>query len=218
MSEWIDVSQPFYEGMTYAKFFPAPEIRRVMELGPGKPNLTRFNIVVHQGTHVDAPIHILEGAKSIDKMSLELFHGEGVVWSVTKVGRARIDVDDLTNQYPPLNRGDFLLIDTGWGKKYGSQDYFDHPYLSIDAAKWLCNTGIKFFGIDMITPEIPLELRDENFSFEIHRIFFENNVVIAENLGSMDKIIGHRVEIMALPLKIVGSDGSPSRIVAKIVS
>ena len=217
MSNWIDVSQVFYEGMTYAKFFPPPEIRRVMELSPRSPNLTRFNIVVHQGTHVDAPIHILEGANSIDEMDLGLFHGEGVVWSVAKPARARIDVNDLKNQHPPLNRGDFLLLDTGWGKKYGTPDYYDHPYFSMDVANWLCDAGITFIGIDMITPEIPLELRDETFSFQIHRVFFENNVVIAENLASMDKIIGHRVEIFALPLRIKGSDGSPSRIVTRII-
>lgn len=215
MEKWIDISQTFYEGMTYASFFPNPEIRRVMELGPGTPNLTKFNIVVHQGTHVDAPIHIFPLGISIDKMDLDLFHGEGVVWNVSKLPGERIDPKDLLDQVPRLKRGDFLLLNTGWGRKYGSPDYNDHPYFSTDLAGWLCDIGIAFIGMDMITPEIPYKYRNSEFSFEIHKKFFENNVVIAENLAPMDEIIGRRVEVMALPLKIVGADGSPSRIVVK---
>jgi kynurenine formamidase len=215
MKKWIDVSQPFYEGMTYASFFPKPEIRRVMELGPGTPNITRFNIVVHQGTHVDAPIHILPHEQSIDKMDLNLFHGEGVVWSVSKLPGEMIAVKDIMGQSPRMKRGDFLLLNTGWGRKYGTPEYNDHPHFSMELADWLCDLGVVFIGMDMITPEVAYRYRSKDFSFEIHRRFFESGVVIAENLAPMDEIVGRRVEILALPLRIVGADGSPSRIVVK---
>jgi arylformamidase len=172
----------------------------------------------HAGTHVDAPIHIMPNGKSIEELPLDAFIGAGAVIAVTKKGGEEVTAKDLESSGVAVNRGDILMLYTGWDEKFESPDYNMHPYLSVDAAEWMVEKSIKMFGIDCITVDLPTPLRPKGFDFPVHRALLGNEVLIAENVTNLGKIVGKRTRILALPLRVKGSDAGHARIVAEILN
>jgi arylformamidase len=140
------------------------------------------------------------------------------VISVKKKGGEQVTAADLENSRVPVSRGDILMLHTGWDEKFESAEYNLHPYLSVEAAEWMVKRGVKLFGIDCITVDLPTPLRPKGFDFPVHKMLLGNNVLIAENVTNLGKIVGKRTRILALPLKIKGSDAGHARIVAEILN
>ena len=180
-------------------------------------NVTELSLPCHAGTHVDAPIHIVPNGKSIEELPLDAFVGAGAVIGVKKKGGEEVTARDLEDSGVAVNRGDILMLHTGWDEKFESPDYNVHPYLSVDAAEWMVKKGIKMFGIDCITVDLPTPLRPKGFDFPVHRILLGNNVLIAENVANLGSIVGKRTRIIALPLRVKGSDAGHARIVAEVL-
>lgn len=110
------------------------------------------------------------------------------------------------------------MLFTGWDEKFESPDYNIHPYLSIDAAEWIVGKGVKLLGIDCITVDLPTPMRQKGFEYPVHRILLGNGVLIAENVANLGKVAGKKSRILALPLKVKGSDAGHARIVAEILN
>jgi kynurenine formamidase len=167
---------------------------------------------------VDAPIHIVPDGKSIEELPLDAFVGNGATISVKKTGGEEITAADLENSGVAVNRGDILMLHTGWDEKFDSQDYNLHPYFSVDAAEWMVRKGIKMVCIDCITVDLPTPLRPKGFAFPVHKTLLGNNVLIAENVANIGSIVGKKTRIMALPLRVKGSDAGHARIVAEVLN
>ena len=52
----------------------------------------------------------------------------------------------------------------------------------------------------------------------MHKTLLGNEVLIAENVANLGSIVGKRTRIMALPLRIKGSDAGHARIIAEILN
>ena len=216
--EMIDLSRIIYDGMPKIPMLPDVHVQRFLSLEKGHPlNVTELSLPCHAGTHVDAPVHIVPIGKSIDELPLESFAGNGAVISVTKNGGEEVTVKDLESSGVEVKRGDILMLHTGWDEKFESLDYNVHPYLSVDAAEWMVKRGIKMFGIDCITVDLPTPLRPKGFDFPVHRTLLGNNVLIAENVTNLASIVGKQTRILALPLRIRGSDAGHARIIAEVL-
>src|SRR6267142_1572431 len=199
--EMVDLSRVIYDGMPKIPILPDVHVQKFLSLEKGHPlNVTELSLPCHAGTHVDAPIHIVPNGKSIEQLPLDAFVGPGAVIGVKKKG------------------GDILMLYTGWDEKFDSPDYNLHPYLSVDAAEWMVQKGIKLFGIDCITVDLPTPLRPKGFDFPVHKTLLGNEVLIAENVANLGSIVGKRTRIMALPLRVKGSDAGHARIIAEILN
>jgi kynurenine formamidase len=117
----------------------------------------RIVTVMHHGTHVNAPLHLVPGGKGIGELPLDLFFGDGVVLDVPRGEWELIEPADL-EQAGVVEPGDVVIIDTGWHRLYSdSIEYFGHgPGLSRAAAEWLIDQGAKLVGIDTATVDHPL--------------------------------------------------------------
>jgi kynurenine formamidase len=93
-----------------------------------------------------------------------------------------------------------------------------HPYFSVDAAEWMVQKGIKMVGIDCITVDLPTPLRPKGFAFPVHKTLLGNGVLIAENVANIGSIVGKKTRIMALPLRVKGSDAGHARIIAEVLN
>jgi arylformamidase len=70
--EIIDVSMPVRSGMPV---YPGdPEVR--LERVSSSPAVSRLDFGVHTGTHVDAPLHFIEGAAAAERLPLEVLVGQ----------------------------------------------------------------------------------------------------------------------------------------------
>lgn len=211
---WIDLSHPFYVGMPNPKYFPPPQIRRILELGKDPMNVTEYTFAAHIGTHVDAPRHFIAEGETIDELPIDRWIGEGVLLDLPRGRYEAVTAADLETHGHQVRPGDFVLLRTGWGRHYGTPLYHEHPYLAIDAAAWLLDRGVRALALDAMTPDVPIAVRPPDFDWPVHKLLLRHQCLIMENLRLEDAPAG-RLVVVACPINIRGSDGAPARIVAQ---
>jgi kynurenine formamidase len=214
---WVDLSHPLTERLTRIPSFPQPHIRQIMRQPEHPANVTELHMVVHHGTHLDAPHHFIADGPTMDEVPLERLYGPGVVWRFDVEDRTVLDVADLERATPRMRPGDIVLFDTGRARHMSTERYMENASLTGEAAAWLAKQGAKIVGVDFASPELPFHLRSPDFAFPVHYTLLSQGVLIAEHVTGLETLGGHRVEIMFLGLNIVGSDGAPARPVARVV-
>jgi kynurenine formamidase len=171
----------------------------------------------HYATHVDAPVHFIKGGDSMEKVPLGSLMGPAGLIELDDLGAAaRISSDLLEDRGRHLRRGDIAILRTGWSDKHWGSDLFwsDGPYLAADAADWLVERGVKSVVYDFSEEYV---VRNKGFRGEdciVHHKILGNDIYNIEYVHQLGKIERPRLAIMALPLKLVGVDGAPARVIA----
>jgi arylformamidase len=156
----------------------------------------------HVGTHIDAPMHMLEGGKSVDQIPLGQFIGSGRVVEVTAGNFEAV-------KEAGVQAGDVVLFCTGMSDKYHDKDYFeDYAAMSEEVARYLVEAKVKMVGVDTCSV-------DNQEGFPIHKILLGGDVLIIENLTNLRQLADKECTIYALPIKLQ-TDGSPARVIAEI--
>jgi len=212
--DWIDLSHQLREDLDRVSLVPPPTFRKLSTL-PAHPNVTDMHMVVHIGTHVDAPCHFVIDGPAAQDVPLDRLHGAGVVWRMDVEPLAEIDVSHLERATPKMQRGDIVLISTGWAKHINTPMYEDHPALTVAAAEWLVAKGAKMIGVDFSTPDLTVHRRPEGFTWPVHQVLLANGVLIAEHIANLDALENTAIEAMFLGLNIQDSDGMPARAIAR---
>ena len=215
----IDISFPFYEGMVRRPKSPEikVEFRAIRTVQKDNVNLLQIEFFNHTGTHIDAPKHIIQDGETIDQLPLELFYGTGVVLNIPKEREEAVSHDDLKSCNPSIEKGDIVLIHTGWRAEFDSVDFSrHHPYLSVEGANFLLEKKVRMVGIDTRSVDVPDSLRGKNFRHTSLRVFLQNKIPVIHNLTNMEPILGKRVTVMAFPINFRGACGSPARVVALV--
>jgi kynurenine formamidase len=213
----VDLSHSIYAGMPRIHVLPEVEFHPVRRMKQGHPlNVSELKIATHAGTHVDAPWHFVADGKTIDEIPLDRLCGSAVVVPVHREAGQPIPAEDLENSPEAILEDDIVLLATGWGAKFESEEYNFHPYVSEEAARWLVAKRVKMLGLDMITADLPVSMRPEGYTYPVHHILLENEVLIIENMADLRDLAGRRIKVYAFPLKIRGSDGGQARVVAEM--
>lgn len=153
----------------------------------------------HVGTHIDAPLHMVDGGKTLDQIPLEQFIGRGRLIE-------GLDLETVKNT--DIEEGDVILFQTGMIENYHDKTYFkDYLEIPKEVADYLVEKKIKMVGMDMASPDHP--------PFNIHRILLGAGILIIENLTNMSELAGKEFTVYALPIKLQ-LDGAPARVIAKI--
>lgn len=204
-NEWIDISQPLQNN--YAEWpgdTPYSYEVAFTKEATGSVNIGKLTTSTHMGTHIDAPFHFSNEGEKVHELPIDLY-----------IGRAR--VIDLTGimeiGYEALAQYDFggverILLKTG---KRDDLTVFPVDFVTIqaDLAPLLKEKGVRLLGID--SPSVDPETSK---TLDAHHALYENNVMILENI-MLDNVEAGDYELIALPLKIVGADGSPVRAVIR---
>lgn len=165
-----------------------------------------ISMCTHVGTHIDAPAHIFENAKTIDAFALEKFVGAATVLDCSHM--QRISKAFLQENEELLRGLDYILFYTGWQHKWNTDDYFDgFPTLTLQAAQWLTTLKtLQGIGLDAISVDAI-----DDHQLPNHKTLLSHDILIIENLNNIDKLIGNRFVFSSVPLKIANADGSPVR-------
>ncbi len=210
IKKFVDLSWDITEQTPIYPGDPEPKISVATTLESDGYNLSSVYIGTQTGTHVDAPYHFSNEGDTIEKMELDFFFGEAVVIRVTdKKPNEKITMNDVMPYDEKIRKGTIVLFNTNWYKKVGTEEFFEHPYVSIEVAEYLVNKGVRFLCIDTINAD-----QTGGTEFPVHDLFAEKRLMIGENWAYFDNIDFDNVFIAAFPLKIVGTDGSPVRAVA----
>jgi kynurenine formamidase len=214
---WIDLSHRLTENLSRIPSFPQPHIRQIRKIPEHRANVTEVHMVVHHGTHIDAPRHFIADGPTMDEVPLDRLHGPGVIWHFDVADRGVIDVTDLERATPRMRAGDIVLFDTARAQHINTERYMHHACLTGEAAAWLVKQGARLVGVDFPTPDLAAALRPADFAFPVHYTLLSRGVLIAEHVANLAPLAGKRAEIMFLGLNIAGSDGAPVRPVARAV-
>jgi len=160
-------------------------------------------------THFDTPSLFFAGGKTIDQYPLDWFIGKAVVVDVSKLETITVEnvKESLVRHYLPPRM--IVLFYTGWARKRGSDEYYEHPEISPELADWLVERRVKMIGVDMPNPE----RRPDRY---VHKKLLSNDVLILENLDDMSPIAGRIVTLYAFPMRLRGSEVTPARVVARL--
>jgi arylformamidase len=207
MAKFYDVTVPLSGQVPTFPGDPPFRMDFVHRIADGKPyNCAHLDMGAHSGTHVDAPYHFLTDGATVDQLPLEILLGKARVVPVPSrdaVRRADLEEIDFSNDLRLL----FKTRSSGQLKSAPFQE--DFVYLEPEAAAYLVDQGIKLVGIDSLSIE-KFGSRD----FLAHHALLAAGVVVLEGLDLSDVDPGE-YEMTCLPLRIVGADASPARVILR---
>lgn len=197
--KFYDVTAEVYEGMPVYKNKEEkqPKFQTVTN---GHVTETRLSLDLHTGTHVDAPLHMMNDGETMETIPLERLVRPVKLFDLTHVndGITKEDIADL-----PIDKGDFILFKTS--NSFDEAFNFEFIYVKEDAARYLAEKGIDGVGIDSLGIERAQE------GHPTHRTLFQNDIIVMEGLRLKDVEAGEYF-MVAAPLKVIGTDASPARV------
>ncbi|MFG0285274.1 MAG: cyclase family protein [Phycisphaerales bacterium JB039] len=206
----IDISPPITE---HLRVFPGdtPPSREVLLDTARGDNITLSTLrsTVHLGAHVDGENHYAAGGRGVDQWPLERFVGLCQVVSAGASPGGRIGAADLSAPPETVSHAR-LLIRTG---SHPDPNRWTGDFAGLEPAliAELARCGVRLIGVD--TPSVdPADSRD----LPAHAACHAGDVTILEGL-TLGEVPDGVYELIALPLRLVGFDGSPVRAVLRTV-
>jgi arylformamidase len=196
--EIFDVSVPLRPGVPIYPGDPELTLERVRSVADGSAyNVSRLELGVHTGTHVDAPAHVADGVAGVDELPLEVLIGPATVFDATSASA----LDAAALEAAGVG-GERVLLKTR-NSALWSRDGFAEDYLALlpDAAAMLVEQGARLVGVDYLT------VGDET----VHHTLLDAGVIALEGLD-LSRVEPGAYELVCAPLKLVGSDGAPARV------
>ena len=173
----------------------------------------KMTTVLHTGTHIDAPCHIVEHAKSLDEFPVDKFIGKAMV--IDCRDQKEIGLKFLQTFEDIIAQVDFIIFFTGWQYKWNTKEYFKNcPIPTTEATQWLTKFKLKGIGIDSFSIDKVITASDlASEELPNHNILLAKDIILIENLTNVDKLPDEIFTFQCLPLNIEHADGSPVRAV-----
>jgi len=213
----IDLSLPIEEGMmTFpTPWHPVVEVTILGRHGIEGRETRKVVLGTHIGTHVDAPRHFIPNGRTIDEIPLDVLVGSATVVDFAGcLPFQPIDIADLDQKLGgkiPAR----LILRTGWSEYFGSMKFYnEYPFLSENAAQWLVEKGVRLIAMDTPSPDNPAHSRGTPKDSPNHKVLLGAGVVLVEYVTNLKSLSSSEVELIVMPLKLKGCDGSPARCVA----
>jgi arylformamidase len=203
----IDVSVPLDNSLaTYPNNLPFG-LEAIKRLSRGdSSNVSALHMSAHSGTHVDAPRHFYDDGSGAEALPLEMLIGRARVIDVRT--RAGITADDLASI--DLSEDIRVLIKTQNSRLWGDPAFHtDYIGVTESGAKHLVDHGIKLVGVDYLSVEV-----FKAPGAPAHHVLLGAGTIVVEGLNLRDVEPGV-YEMFCLPLKVVGCDGAPARVVLR---
>ncbi|MDN4185781.1 MAG: cyclase family protein [Dehalococcoides mccartyi] len=181
-----------------------PQIKLLHSIRGGFPtNLGQLTMTLHNGSHIDAPLHFFEDGDGADEIPLEILIGNVRVLSLSGVKTITRDMLEQAE----LKGVTRLILATDnealWDKPDFDRNY---TYIDIGAARYLTEIGVRLLGIDYLSVE------DFEETQGVHKHLLSRGVVILESLQLAGVAEGD-YELFCLPLKLGKVDGAPARVI-----
>jgi len=222
----IDLTHPISTRMPVSLGFPRVMVSRYLDRQAGDvATVEVVQLSLHTGTHVDAPVHFIDGGLAIDELDPLALFGTAAVVDITPTEEwravERTDVEGWEIRTgTTIGEGDIVLLRTGharyWrdlpaGSAYLTQPW---PFLGETLVELLLERRIRALGVECPDPD-KVDQRDLSTStFMGHHRLLGAGIPIIENLANLAAIPVPRVDFLALGLPFVGASGSPIRALA----
>ncbi len=176
--EILDISLTITNGMVVWPGDPQVKLERVSKIEDGAhANVSRLDMSVHTGTHLDAPFHFVHGAKTIETLPLDVLIGP------VQVVHLADEVDLITAQVirnagiaAETTRVLFKTRNSAYWLKRVQTFEEDFVAVSADGAQALVDMGMRLVGIDY------LSIAPFNDGVPTHQVLLKNEMVVLEGV------------------------------------
>jgi kynurenine formamidase len=232
--ETYDLTHPVESGVQTYPGDPPVEVAPAATMAADGYRVSRLQLGTHAGTHVDAPAHTEPDGATLGAFDAATFRFDARRVDLRDRGpREPVDVERLAG---PTD-ADALVLHTGWDRRWGTDAYVDHPYLTPAAAEWCAVNGLHVAvdapsvdptprpadadtdgddagGDESATGVDPAAAPDERDLLAAHHAILGRGRLILENLRGLDAL-PTRFTLAAYPLA-VDADGAPVRAVGLV--
>ena len=188
---------------------PPISLTRVMQIETGdEANVTKLEMTVHAGTHVDAPYHFLGGDNpTVEDLPLDVLVGSAYVLQLPDA--VDLITADVLRRYAFPPRIKRLLFKTRNSQLWErGEKEFQNDFVAVnpDGAQFLVEREVKLVGVDY------LSIAPYQDGTPTHRVLLEAGIVVLEGLN-LAQVAPGNYTLCALPLKIAEADGAPARVI-----
>ncbi|HUU27465.1 MAG TPA: cyclase family protein [archaeon] len=208
----VDLSHVVEHGMVTYRGLPGPIISDYWTREASRGHYaegTEFHIgkiemVANTGTYIDSPFHRYASGKDLSQLELSAIANlDGLVFRAISGNRA-IGRNLFTNTGL---KGKAVLINTGWDKHWGTEEYFEgHPYLTKDAAEYLKASEAALVGIDSLNID---DTSDR--TRPVHSILLGADIPVVEHMCNLSGLPEQGFKFYAVPVKVKGFGTFPVR-------
>jgi arylformamidase len=208
----VDLSYRISGDMVVYPGMERPVFQWVYRANSEGANLTKFTMMVHTGTHVDAPKHFKDEMSTIDEVAIERFFGRARVFRYSQdLHGQEIQLDEVFESGFDLEEDTIFVVATGIERYAETAEYNKRfPVPSEELLQWLIDRKIRCYMTD--APAIdPVATKNS----EKHHLLLGADVPLVENLCNLSLLPEDRhFLISAFPIKLGGREGAPCRAVA----
>jgi len=189
-----DISQEVFNCQVYPGD-PMPEKRELKSMEKGEVyNLTAFSMCAHNGTHIDAPRHFIQGGKTVDEISMDAFIGMAYVAEHSGVVTDNDATEIIANAKKQNMEAAKRILIKG------------EVEVSLEAANVFASSNILLLGNE------PQSVGPQETPMAVHLALLSADVILLEGIR-LSAVPEGVYFLNAAPLNLAGTDGSPCRAV-----
>lgn len=211
----VDLSHSIEAGMITYRGLPAPlicdflsrEASRNIYAEGTEFQIGRIELVGNTGTYLDSPFHRYTDGQDLSQLPLSSLAALDSVCVQTKSDSIRSDL------FRDLDlRGKAVLIATGWDEHWRTEKYFEgHPFVTLEAAQYLKEAGVKLVGIDSYNID---DVQDKRRP--AHSILLGAGIPIVEHMTGLGQLPKDGFRFFAVPPKVKAFGTFPVRCFAMV--
>jgi arylformamidase len=184
---------------------------------------SEVSLNTHIGPHADAPLHLVEGGRSIGDVPVDRFFGRARVIDVRSKGSDRpVERQDLEGL--DIRPEEIVILVSGYAPPTGPEALPSYPYLSEGAAEYLAGLPVRAIVTDAPSlgsfrryGALMQENPDPAHVVPEHLAFLSRDIPVVEGIVNADELIGEdHVVFVGFPLKLERVDGGLMRAVALV--
>jgi len=242
----LDLTHPWGHGVPSYPGYDDVKMHRGVKHAQHGVLAWRITTTMHTGTHMNAPLNMVQRGADLASIPVDRFFGNGVILDIPKGPYEVVTAADLEKATPAVQENDIVVIVTGWHHKYSdSLEYFGQsPGLSKDAAEWLVKKKVKMVAVDTQQIDHPLATslgphrggptmkrlaaeyqaatgldpkKEHGEWYVAHKTLAAAGIPTIEQVGGdVDLLKGKRATLCAAPWKFAHGEACPVRFVAMI--
>ena len=203
----IDCSTPLHSALVTWPGDTVPQRVLTETLQKDGAEVSRWTFSAHSGTHVDAPRHFTSIPTGADELSLDALMGSALVLDLTAIEGTSIEPQHIPEKAFQYKR--LLFKTSNSTRRLLDQPTFVTDYVSLSAAtaQLLVDRGVRVIGVDFLSVE-----KKGNPGHPVHVTLLTAGIINIEGVRLIDVDPG-AYTLIALPIKLKGSDGAPCRVV-----
>lgn len=224
MSTLVDLSHEFEEGMPGFRMVEDGEtveftaevhpFRTHEEMAPHYADGVSFEVTEMRfqtsvGTYLDSPYHRYPGRRDVGALELSEVVRPGIAVDVrgaepgASVGPDALPDADLA--------GRAVLFCFGWDERWGTEAYYEYPFVSGAVVDELLERDAALVGVDTLNVD-----DHGDPSRPAHSRLLAEDVLVVENLARVDAVLDESFRFFAVPLRAKGAAAIPVRAFAEV--